>query len=105
MIRIYSKQDVEYGDVYKTDKWGVWDRLDECRRYETVLKREATDLALSVLFFVSLALSVLYMFGYDYTSQIWVSILSSAVFGLMYYFGGMSSINRYKRRIQQEANL
>ncbi len=105
MIRIYSKQDVEYGDVYETDNWGVWDRLDECKRYETVIRREATDVALTILFFVSLALSVLYLFGYDFTSQIWGAIISSVAFGLIYYCGGLSAILRYKRRIQQEAVL
>lgn len=103
ILRIFSKKDEDYGDVYDCDKWGHWDRLDECKRYEKRLVAEAKDLAISIIFYVSLVLAVLYMFGWDYTSGIYTTFVMSVWAGLTYYCGGKSMIKRYIDHLGNEA--
>lgn len=103
MLHIFSKKDEDFGDVYDCDKWGHWDRLDECKRYEKRLVAEAKDLALSILFYVSLVLAVMYMFGWDYTSGVFTAVAMAIWAGLTYYCGGKSMIKRYIDHLGNEA--
>lgn len=103
MIRVYSNKDFGRGDVYDCDKWGFWDRLDECKRYEKFLVAESKDLVLSILFFVSLVLGLLYMIGFDYVGGIITAIPLSIWAGATYYCGGKAMIKRYADNLEREA--
>ena len=82
---------------------GVTGMLDECKRYEKRLVAEAKDMALSILFYSSLIMAVLYMFGWDYTSGIFTVAVLSVWAGLTYYCGGKSMIKRYIDHLGNEA--
>lgn len=103
ILRVFSKKDFGRGDVYDFDKWGYWDRVDECRKYEEFLIAEAKDLILSLLFYVSLVLALLYFFGWDYTAGIITAIPLAIWGGLTYYCGGKAMIKRYISNLDKEA--
>lgn len=103
ILHIYSKKDEDFGDVYDFDKWGHWDRLDECKRYEKRLVAEAKDMTLSILFYVSLVLAGMYMLGWDHTSGIFTAVVVAIGVGIAYYCGGKSMIKRYRDHLGNEA--
>lgn len=103
MIEIFSKKDQPYEDgLYKSDKWGVWDKLDECRRYDTQIRNEAKDLFLNTLFFVSVIIACLYLLGLDSLDYVYDAIVITGLCAISYFFGGRSVLERYKKHLDQE---
>ena len=103
-MRFFSKKEVRVNtDLYKCDRWTIWDKISEINGYKIMLKREASDLFLISLFLCLMGALVLYLIGYWDVVDLFADAICFAALGsVTYLLGGLSVIGRYKCNLEQE---